>query len=227
MKRQSSLLIAALLLGTAACGGAPEKPPEPAEADEPSTPGNSEQPDADPADPAAAEAPEPGRTVASGLDLGQGFKAFDIINCDTGDQYCQVCKFGPSPKIMAVGTIDDEAFHKDLQDLDAIVAKYGDDKVKVFAVVADAKDGALVTPTGDNDQLLAEAKALRAKLDIDMPVVIPAPKDAGPNGTFEDHYQVTKSRTIMFSTGDNEVKYSEIAPEDFASLDEAIKAAIG
>jgi hypothetical protein len=44
---------------------------------------------------------------------------------------------------------------------------------------------------------------------------------------FEDHYQVEQSRTILFADGRNRVKYSAVAPSDLASLDEAIKAAIG
>ena len=37
--------------------------------------------------------------------------AFDIVNCESGEKYCQVCRFGNSPKIMAVGTADDEEIH--------------------------------------------------------------------------------------------------------------------
>jgi hypothetical protein len=58
-------------------------------------------------------------------------------------------------------------------------------------------------------------------------VVIPAPADGGRNGVFEDHYQIKQSRTIMFADGRNQVKYSAVAPSDYASLDEAIKATIG
>lgn len=221
MTRHSTLLLATLLLATAAC----DKP-----APEPVAKTDAKAQDAAKAEPEATPAPEQAPeqvAVASGLALGQRFAAFDIINCESGDQYCQVCKYGPSPKIMAVGTIDDEAFKQDLKDLDAMVAKYGDDKVKAFAVIADLKDGQLVTPIGNKDELQAKAKALKAELGITMPVVIPAPKNEAPNGTFEDHYQVKQSRTIMFADSRNQVKYSEIAPKDYESLDAAIKAAIG
>ena len=221
MKRQTTLLLATLLLAVTACDKA-EDASKQANADKPAAE------DPKPADAAPAKDPAPAEaTVASGLDLGERFAAFDIINCDSGDQYCQVCKFGPSPKIMAVGTIDDEAFKKDLKDLDAMVAKYGEDKVKAFAVIADAKDGALVTPVGNKDELQAKAKALRTELGISIPVVIPAPKGDGPNGTFEDHYKVSQSRTIMFADGRNEVTYSEVAPSDYDALDAAIKAVVG
>ncbi len=236
MKRRYSLLIASLLLSsaTAACDATPAKTDATqakAAADAKHKDGdrdaNHKDGDTKPAADTPADPAVDARVAASGLDVGMRFKAFDIINCDTGDEYCQVCKYGPSPKIMAIGTIDDPAFRKDLQDLDAIVAKFGSDKVKAFAVIAIDKDGVLVTPTGDKDALIAQAKALRTELDIDMPVVIPAPKDSGPNGVFEDHYQVSKSRTIMFADGQNKVQYSEIAPEDYAALDAAIKATVG
>jgi hypothetical protein len=211
MQRHATLLLATLLLGLAAIGC--DKPTQAVQA----------KPDA--AEPATAE-PE-GPTVASGLALGQKFAAFEIINCDSGDEYCQVCKYGGSPKIMAVGTIDDEGFKQDLKQLDAMVSKYGDDKIKAFAVIASNDNGKLGTPIGNKDELQAKAKALREELGISMPVVIPAPDEGGPNGVFEEHYQIKQSRTIMFADGRNRVKYSAVAPSDYASLDEAIKAALG
>jgi hypothetical protein len=221
MTRTSTILLATLLLGITAC----DKPADDVAKTQPAA--DEAKPADDEAKPAADEAQPEQVAVASGLALGERFAAFDIINCESGDQYCQVCKYGPSPKIMAVGTIDDEAFKQDLKDLDAMVAKYGEDKVKAFAVIAEVKDGALVTPLGNKDELQAKAKALKAELGITMPIVIPAPKNEAPNGTFEEHYQVKQSRTIMFADSRNQVKYSEIAPSDYASLDAAIKAAIG
>jgi hypothetical protein len=221
MTRHSTLLLATLLLGITAC----DKPAP----DEVAKTEKTEKTEAEPAADEAAKTPaQPEQVaVASGLALGERFAAFEIINCESGDQYCQVCKYGPSPKIMAVGTIDDEAFKRDLKALDAMVAKYGEDKLKAFAVIADAQAGALVTPIGNKDDLQAKAKALKAELGISMPVVIPAPKNDAPNGIFEDHYQVKQSRTIMFADGRNQVKYSEVAPADYGALDDAIKVALG
>ncbi len=224
MNRHTTLLLTTLLLGMPACDKAAESEKKDSQASnkpapEPSKP-EVASPEVEPAKPVA-------RVAASGLDLGMRFAAFDIVNCDSGDKYCQVCKFGGSPKIMAVGTIDDEQFKKDLQDLDAIVAKYGDDKVKAFAVIAESKDGALVTPLASKDDLQARAKALKEELGINMPIVVPAAEGDAVNGVFEDHYQIKQSRTIMFADGKNEVKYTAVAPENYQALDEAIKAALG
>jgi hypothetical protein len=203
MQRHASLVLATLLLVSAmGC----DKPAEP--------------------EPARAQ-PEVAAVAGGGLAVGQRFAAFEIINCDSGDAYCQVCKYGSIPKIMAVGTIDDEGFKRDLQQLDALVAKHGEDKVKAFAVIASNDNGRLGTPIANKDELQAKAKALREELGIQMPVVIPAPDEGGRNGVFEDHYQIEQSRTIMFADGRNLVKYSAVAPSDLASLDAAIKAAIG
>ncbi len=229
MTRHSTLLLATLLLGVTACdkGEKPDGEQAKAEAAKPEAakPEAAKPDEAKPADKPNAKADE--RTVASGLDLDMRFAAFDIINCESGDQYCQVCKYGPSPKIMAVGTIDDDGFKQDLQDLDALVKKYGDDKVKAFAVIADARDGALVTPIANKDELQAKAKALKEELSLSFPIVLPAPKGEDFNGTFEEHYQIKQSRTIMFADGKNKVKYSEVAPADKSKLDEAIKAVVG
>lgn len=226
MTRQSTLLLATLLLGITACDKSTSADKQ-AEADATKPAENKPdqaKPDQDKPEP-AAETDK--RTVASGLDVDMRFAAFDIINCESGDQYCQVCKYGPKPKIMAVGTIDDAEFKQDLKDLDALVKKYGEDKVKAFAVIADARDGALVTPIENKDQLQAQAKALKEELGLSFPVVLPAPDGDQVNGIFEDHYQIKLSRTIMFADGKNQVKYSQVAPADKTSLDEAIKAVVG
>jgi hypothetical protein len=225
MTRQSTLLLATLLLGITACDKADKAADKPADKQ---AAAKSDEAKPAAAEPAEAEPEAEARTVASGLDLDMRFAAFDIINCDSGDQYCQVCKYGPNPKVMAVGTIDDEAFKQDLKDLEALVQKHGDDKFKVFAVIAELDDGVLVTPVGSKDALQAQAKALKEELGLSFPVVLPAPnKDGERNGIFEDHYQVKQSRTIMFADGQNKVKYSEVAPADKAGLEQAITAVVG
>ncbi|WP_434427253.1 hypothetical protein [Nannocystis pusilla] len=154
---RSSLALAVIL--AAACGGEAATKPAPVEAAKPAAPAPADKPvEAAPAKP--AEQPV---LADSGLGVGGKFKPFEIVNCDSGEKYCQVCKFGGSPKIMAVGTIDDEAFRNDIKNLDALVQKYGEDKVKAFAVITDIKDGKATTPTGDRAALEAKVKALRAE----------------------------------------------------------------
>ena len=222
MKRTSTLLLSALLLAPAC--DKQDAAPETAKAEAEATPAPEAKADANvEAEPEA----DSKALVESGLALGQRFVAFDILNCESGDRYCQVCKFGGSPKIMAVGTLDDPDFQEDLKDLDAIAKKYADKDVKAFAVIAQPTDGKLGTPVADAADVQAKAKALREELGIDMPIVIPAAEGESPNPQWEDHYKVSKSRTIMFADGRNEVKYSQVAPEDFAALDTAIQAVVG
>lgn len=178
--------------------------------------------------PVEAAKPVDDRVLAdSGLGVGGKLKPFDIVNCDSGEQYCQVCKFGGSPKIMAVGTIDDPAFKTDLQNLDALVQKYGEDKVKAFAVVTDIKDGKSTTPLADREALIAKVKALRTELGVKLPLVVPAAEGGVANAAFDDYYNVTKSRTLMFADGGNSVKYSAVAPSDLAELNKAIESVVG
>jgi hypothetical protein len=228
-----SLLLAALLVAPACDGAKPADANAKAEGNqpEPKTEPGAEAGDA----PAAAEA-EPktdpwkdklaARVLAqSGLEKDGKLTAFDIVNCESGEQYCQVCRFGGSPKLMAVGSVDDAAFHEDLKDLDAIVKKYGEDKVKAFAVVTEIVDGKGVTPK-DVEKAKQEAKALREKLAISFPVVVPAPGDGGGNREWDEYYNITKSRTVMFADGRNTVKWSAVGPEDWSGLNEAIKSVV-
>ena len=220
------MLAAALLLPACDGGDAPEKKSddkaagaEPAKKDHGSAPADQAAP--------TKEEPKDYRVLAqSGLGIGGRLSAFQILNCEDGEEYCQVCRYGSSPKLMAVGTADDEAFRKDLQDLDAIVKKYGADKVKAFAVITDIEGGKAVTPK-DADAAKAKAKALKAELGLAFPIVVPAPEDGGANEIWEEYYNITKSRTVMFSDGRNQVKYSAVAPEDFADLGKAIEDVLG
>lgn len=227
MNRKSTLLLATLLVGAAACSDKDAGSDKAKTAEKTADADTPDAPDAEPEEAEDTPEAEQARTVASGLDVGQKFAAFDIINCESGDKYCQVCKYGPNPKIMAVGTIDDEDFKQDLKDLDALVKKFGDDKLKAFAVIADASDAGLVTPVDTAEEIQAKADALRKELGLSMPVVIPAPKGEDKNGIFEEHYKVSKSRTIMFADGKNQVRYSEVAPADKAKLESTIKEVLG
>jgi hypothetical protein len=225
-----SLLLAALLVAPA-CDS-----PKPAEANA-KTEGKQPEPPADPAAktgqaPAAAPAADPWQSklaervlADSGLGKDGKLTAFDIVNCESGEQYCQVCRFGGSPKLMAVGSLDDAAFHEDLKDLDAIVKKYGEDKVKAFAVVTEIVDGKGTTPK-DVEAAKQKASELKQKLAISFPVVVPAPGEGGGNREWDEYYNITKSRTVMFADGRNTVHWQAVGPEDWSGLNEAIKRVV-
>jgi len=215
--------ILAVALATGACDNKAEPAPKAAEVVKPAEAAKPAQP----AEPAAQKPAEDRVLADSGLGVGGKFKPFEIVNCESGEQYCQVCKFGGSPKIMAVGTIDDPAFKTDLQNLDALVQKYGEDKVKAFAVVTDIKDGKSTTPLADREALIAKVKALKTELGVKLPIVVPAAEEGAANKAFDDYYNVTKSRTVMFADGRNSVKYSAVAPTDLAELNTAIQSVVG
>jgi hypothetical protein len=227
-----SLLLAALLVAPACDGAKPAaadaktegKQPEP-QADPSAKPGDAPAAQAEPqADPWQAKL---AARVLADSGLGQDGKliAFDIVNCESGEQYCQVCRFGGSPKLMAAGSLDDAAFHEDLKDLDAIVKKYGEDKVKAFAVVTEIADGKSITPK-DVETAKQRANELRQKLAISFPVVVPAPGEDGGNREWDEYYNITKSRTVMFADGRNTVHWSAVAPDDWSGLNEAIKRVV-
>lgn len=221
MTKISSRTSLALALLLAACGGETAQKPAPVEA-KTATPA----PEPAPVEVAPAKPADTRVLADSGLGVGGKFKPFEIVNCDSGEKYCQVCKFGSSPKIMAVGTLDDPAFGEDIKNLDALVQKYGEDKLKAFAVITDIKDGKSATPTADREALLARVKALKAELGVKIPLVLPAEED-GKNDAFDGWYNITQSRTLMFADGRNAVKYSGVAPADLASLNAAILEVLG
>lgn len=228
MNRQTVVLLTAALLSVSAC----DKESKPAESDDTQAKADADkakadkgEPKADKGEPKAADEPD-ARLVASGLGKGERFAPFEIINCDTGDEYCQVCKFGSSPKIMAAGTFGDKDFEADLKAIDALVQEFGDDKVKAFAVVGEIKDGKLVTPVGNKDDMQAKAKELRDTLGVSIPIVIPAPDGDNANAQWEDHYNVTESRTVMFADGRNKVHYSEVAPADMNGLKDSVRGIV-
>jgi hypothetical protein len=224
MKKTSLTLLATLLV---ACGGQAPADKGADKSAEAAAPAPADKP----AEEAAAEAPkkpEDTRVLAdSGLGVGGKLRAFQITNCDSGEEYCQVCRYGNSPKIMAVGAVDDADFRNDLQNIDAVVKKYGEDKVKAFGVIAEIEGGKGLTPKENRDALIAEIKKMREELDITIPVVIPTLEDNGANEAFDGYYNITKSRTLMFADGRNAVRYSAVAPSDLAELSKAIQEVIG
>jgi len=218
MHKPTLTLLAALLT---ACGGPTPAAAPPLAAAEPAK----TEATAEPAK--AEEPPIDNRVLAdSGIGVGGKLKAFQIVNCDSGDEYCQVCRYGGSPKVMAVGELDDPEFRNDIQNLDALVKKYGEDKLKAFAVIAVIKDGKGVTPAQDRDALIARAKAVRQELGVTIPVVVPAAEEGG-NKAFDDYYNITRSRTMMFADGRNAVRYTATAPADLAALNDAIREVLG
>jgi hypothetical protein len=229
MNRKTVLLAAALLLP-----GCDDKPKEDGQAkkteetdhkDQPAQKADEAQKAEPPADP-WKEKLESRVLADSGLGVGGKLAAFQILNCESGEEYCQVCRFGGSPKVMAIGTSDDEAFKKDLKDLDAIAQKYDAQGLKAFAVVTDLAEGKATTPS-DPSAAQAKAKALKEELGISIPVVVPAPAQGGPNKVWDEYYNITASRTVMFADGRNEVKWSAVGPSDWSQLNEAIVSTIG
>ncbi len=163
----------------------------------------------------------------SGLGVGGKLIAFEIRNAATDETYCQVCRYGSRPKIMVAGTPDDPKFQEAVKDVDAIVKKFGQDKVVAFAVASPMKGGKAVTPPApERDGFKKEVSDLLGKLGVEIPVVIPEPEDGPTNRQWDEYYNITKSPTIMFADGKNTVRYSAAAPDDLADLGAAIEKTV-
>lgn len=171
-----------------------------------------------------APEPEPPRKVPSGLDVGMTMASFDIIDPEDGSRRCQVCTIGTAPKLVAIGLADDPAFIEDLADLEALLAKYGEQAPQVFAVLAESRDDALLAPA-DPSALSERGKQLRSKARLTMPVLVVAADDEAD--TFTEHYRIKQSRTLMLADAENEVLWSQTAPDHLGELDLALSELTG
>lgn len=186
-----------------------------------------------PREPAPAPARRPAtpteatRSVESGLAVGDKLEAFETFDSASGETSCQLCEYEATPKIIVAGTLDDPEFQEDIKDVDAIVAKWGRDRVKAFAVVAMPRDGRLSAPDEVDQELATRVQRLRKLLDVGIPIVIPTAEDGSESSVWEDHYNVTRSRTLIFADERDEVQYSVTAPDHLGPLDQAIREALG
>ena len=159
-------------------------------------------------------------TGSSGLVVGDKIEAFLVKNCDGGDPYCQVCKYGKRPKLISVGDLNDPAWVQDLREIQTLHDKYSKDGkgLAVFGLAASFKDGK-ASPVEDPKAALETLKQIKEENHLTFPLVIAENADAiykaqGKSNPgyqiFENYYKVTQSRTVMFGDGSNVVKFSAV-----------------
>ena len=174
---------------------------------------------------------------SSGLAVGDKIQAFLVKNCDGGDPYCQVCKYGKRPKLIAVGELNDPAWVQDLKAIQTLHERYSNDGkgLAVFGVATVIKDGK-AAPEANPEQALEKLKQIREENHLTFPLVIAENADAlykaqgKPNPgyqVFESYYKVTQSRTVMFGDSSNTVKFSAVLSGDganqFSELETVVK----
>ncbi len=166
----------------------------------------------------------------SGLAVGEKIAAFLVKNCDGGDPYCQVCKYGKRPKLISVGDLNDPGWLQDLKAIQALNEKYSQDGkgLAVFGLAAEIKDGK-ASPVSDPAAALAKLKQFKEENKITFPLVIAENADAvykaqGKDNPgyqiFENYYKVSQSRTVMFGDKDNNVKYSAVVTDGSKEIKE-------
>ena len=113
------------------------------------------------------------------------------------------------------------------------MASKKDSALTAFAVVGQLGEKGLTHFT-DEAKAMADLKALRGKLGLTFPVVIVPKKmsayQASSYKSFNDAYAISKSRTILFAKGDNEVVFAETigakSDEQFKRLADAVTASL-
>jgi len=160
----------------------------------------------------------------SGLPVGGKIEAFLVKNCDGGDPYCQVCKYGKRPKLITVGELEDPSWVQDLVAIQKIHKKYSQDGkgLAVFALAAAFQDGK-AAPVADPDAALARLREIQEKHGLTFPLVIAQNADEvyeaqnKPNPgyrIFEDYYAVTEGRTVLFGDRGNIVQFNAVLTDD-------------
>jgi hypothetical protein len=166
----------------------------------------------------------------SGLAVGDKIAAFLVKNCEGGDPYCQVCKYGKRPKLISVGDLSDPGWVQDLKAIQALNDKYSKDGkgLAVFGLAVEIKDGK-ASPVSDPAAALAKLKQIKEENKITFPLVIAENADAiykakGEKNpgyeVFENYYKVTQSRTVMFGDSQNNVKYSTVLTDGSQQIKE-------
>ena len=129
------------------------------------------------------------------LQPGDHISPYTIQNVATGEEYCQVCRYGAKPaKLVAFGKLGDASFWADLVKIQAL--QKANPSMGAFAQIIDSKD-------------LAAIKAEAAKHGITFPVVIPVEKD------WNSIYDVNGvSRVIYYAQKRNNIVWSKVGLED-------------
>lgn len=137
------------------------------------------------------------------LKAGANLAPYEIKNTATGEQYCQMCKYGSKPAtVAAYGKFEDAAFWTDLKTLQAYHEKFP--QAGFFAQVLDSTD----------------AKAIQAKAKaegITFPVVYAADKE------WNSIYKVDASRTVYVSKN-FKVVYSTVGLDAKPELEARLKS---
>jgi peroxiredoxin len=125
------------------------------------------------------------------LKPGDKLQPYEIKNTATGEQYCQVCKYGPKAgKIVAFGKLNDEKFWADLKELQGLQNRY--DKLGVFAHIIDSTDAKAI-------------QEVAKKNGITFPVVM------GTDDSVDKIYKVHgESRVIYYAKQNNEIVWSNV-----------------
>jgi hypothetical protein len=166
--------------------------------------------------------------------VGDALKAFIMKNCETGQQYCQVCAYSGKPLVMAVADHTDQTFEQDLVRLQKLVDRHADKGLKAFAIIGRLEDGKLTTPDRE-EEISAKLKEARARLGLTIPVgVLPRKGTSSEQrgfADFADSYEIAASRMVLFATAENRIVFadtirSDRADEQFRALEAAIAKAL-
>jgi hypothetical protein len=159
--------------------------------------------------------------------VGHTLRPFIIMDGATGDRYCQICAYGPKPKIVVFADVDDRSVEADLTRVQQLVDRYQEKGLVAFAVFGRIASNGF-TPVTNDEKTAAELKAMRDRLSLTFPVtVVPASyteKEKKGYAAFVDTYDIPATRRLLYGDANNTVVFAETitdaaANDQFAKLE--------
>ncbi len=159
--------------------------------------------------------------------VGDSLQPFIVMNCESGDRYCQICAYGGKPKIMVVADMDDAKVEADLMRVQKLVDAHQAQGLVAFALFGEIENGAF-KPVADDAAAAMKLKEMRERLKLTYPVTL-VPSSYTERETkgytpFISSYEIPTSRRVLFADISNRIKFAETiqdaqADAQFARLD--------
>ena len=209
-EKSCRIWLVALTAASAACHSKPVDPQPDSERAEPAEP---------PQPPAPSEPPVPPESPVARdppiVEVGTMLVSTRVLNVETGREYCQICEYVGNPKIVAAGSLEDAEFHASLISLNKVIQDDPAKRARAFVVF-------ISSSFADEQSFTKDALALKKRLGLQIPVVIPPLDGSGATLEWQSLYNISKSQTFILADEDGVVLDSGVGPKALARMSQAL-----